>query len=310
MADFSFQAQDGARIAVYQWLPEEDSPIRAAVQIAHGMAEHAARYERFGRALCDAGFAVYANDHRGHGRTAGPLENVGYFADADGWTRVVGDMHQLTGIIRNNHGSLPLFLFGHSMGSLLARSYITRHGDELSGVILSGTPADPGVMGKIGLVVARVVSFFKGRRTPSLLLNGMSFGKFNQPFKPNRTEFDWLSRDEAAVDRYVADPYCGGVFSAGFFVDLLTGINRLSDPADMRRIPRDLPMFFLSGERDPCGGMGGGVRKAADAYKQAGIHDVTLRLYPEARHELLNETNRDEVVQDVVSWLNQRLRTS
>ncbi len=309
MSDFSFFAEDGARIVVYQWLPENDSQIRAAVQIAHGMAEHAARYERFGKALCAAGFAVYANDHRGHGRTAGSPENIGYFADADGWSRVVGDMHQLTGIIRDRHPGKPLFLFGHSMGSLLARSYISLHGDELRGVVLSGTPADPGVIGKIGLVVARLVSFLKGRRTPSRLLNQMSFGKFNRPFKPNRTEFDWLSRDETEVDKYVADPYCGGVFSAAFFVDLLTGVNGLSDPAAVRRIPRDLPLLFISGEQDPCGGGAGGIRKTCETYKAALMRDVTLKLYPLARHELLNETNREEVFADVVAWVNQRLQS-
>ncbi len=304
MADLSFQSGDGARIVYYRWLPEGDSPARAAVQIVHGMAEHAARYARFAGALCHAGLAVYANDHRGHGRTAGALENVGYFADADGWSRVVGDMHALSGIIRSNHPGLPLFLFGHSMGSLLSRSYMARHGDEINGVILCATPADPGIVGRLGLIVARFVSFLKGRRAPSRLLNRMSFGKFNQPFKPNRTEFDWLSCDEAEVDKYVADPYCGGVFSAGFFVDLLSGINSLSDPAAVRRIPKTLPLLFISGERDPCGGMGSGVRKTAVGYEKAGMREVTLKLYPGSRHELLNEINRNEVIQDLLFWLN------
>jgi alpha-beta hydrolase superfamily lysophospholipase len=305
--DFTFGAEDGTPIAVYRWLPDEGSPARAVVQIAHGMAEHAARYARFAEVLCAGGFAVYANDHRGHGRTAGAIEQVGYIADTDGWARVVGDLHRLTGIIREKHAGRPLFLFGHSMGSLLARSYIPLHGSELSGVILSGTPVDPGIMGHVGLAVARLVSFLKGRRTPSPLLNRLSFGKFNRPFKPNRTEFDWLSRDAEEVDRYVADPYCGGVFSAGFFMDLLTGIHALADPEALRRIPRNLPILLLSGDRDPCGGMGAGVRSVAAEYRGAGIADLTFKLYPQARHELLNETNREEVFADILSWMNQRL---
>jgi alpha-beta hydrolase superfamily lysophospholipase len=304
--DVAFQSPDGARIFVYRWLPDDESRIRAAVQIAHGMAEHAARYAGFAEALCAAGFAVYANDHRGHGKTAGVLEQVGYFGD-DGWPRVVADIHQLSRIIRDTHPGLPLFLFGHSMGSLLARSYILEHGAGLKGVVLSGIPADPGLLGKIGLPLARLVALLKGARTPSPFLNRMSFGKFNQPFKPNRTEFDWLSRDEAVVDAYVADPYCGGVFSAGFFVDLLTGMNGLSRRAEMDRIPKDLPILIFSGDMDPCGGMTKGVRPIYDSYKRAGITDLTLRFYSQGRHEMLNETNREEVIGDVVSWLNQHL---
>ena len=307
MGDFAFQAPDGIRVTVYHWLPETGSQTRAVVQIAHGMAEHAARYERFARALCAAGFAVYANDHRGHGRTAGTLENLGYFAGANGWDRVVADMRQLSGIIRERHPGRPLFLFGHSMGSLLARSYITLHGAGLGGVLLSGTPADPGLLGRVGLTAARLVACCKGRRAPSPLLNALSFGKFNQNFKPNRTHFDWLSRDEAEVDLYVADPFCGGVFAAGFFIDLLTGMRRLHDPASLRRIPEDLPLLFLSGGMDPCGGGEGGVRKTCEAYQKAGLRDVAVKIYPQARHELLNEINREEVFADVVAWMNRRV---
>ncbi len=301
----TFKTPDGVDIHYFQWLPDGD--VRAVVQIAHGMAEHAARYERFAQKLCDAGFAVYANDHRGHGQTAGSLENVGYFADHDGWQLVKDDLGQLMGIAKDENPGLPVFLLGHSMGSLLIRDFIFDHGAEIKGAILSGTVGDPGFQGKIGLAVAKMIARFKGRRYPSPLLTKLSFGEFNKPFAPNRTDFDWLSRDEAEVDKYVADPFCGGLFSAGFWVDFLGGLNTLLDPGRVGRIPRDLPILLFSGEQDPCGANTAGVKQVCDSYIKAGLTDVTCKFYEGGRHEMLNEVNREEVYADVISWINGRL---
>lgn len=301
---FTFRTDDGSDIFTYRWLPEAGAPIKAAVQIAHGMAEHAGRYGRFAETLCAAGYAVYANDHRGHGRTAGDLARIGYFADQEGWFKVAGDLMQLTGIIRENHPGVPMFLLGHSMGSFLVRTVITRDAGDLAGVVLSGTGGDPGLLGKAGLVLARAVGAIKGRRHPSRLLNALSFGGFNKPFAPARTDFDWLNRDPAEVDRYIADPLCGGIFSAGFFVDLLEGIAYLHKPENIARIPKDLPICLFSGDADPVGDRTRGVRQVAEAYRRAGIRDVTLRFYQGGRHEMLNETNRREVFEDTIAWLD------
>ena len=260
---FTFNDGTGLEIYVYKWLPDAVEDIKGVFQIAHGMAEHAARYEKFAKVLTDNGYAVFANDHRGHGKTAGNLENIGRSYDGDlkvlideiiqyddktiesqiikenislikngfiknGWDLVVFDMFILTEIMKKEFPDKPIFLFGHSMGSLLSRTYMIKLSEKfkdlISGVILSGTSGDPGLIGDVGMIIAKIIAFLNGREKPSNLLNTMSFGKFNNAFKPNRTEFDWLSRDENEVDRYVADPYCGWVASAGFFIDMLEGL--------------------------------------------------------------------------------------
>jgi alpha-beta hydrolase superfamily lysophospholipase len=304
---FTFRTDDGSDIFTYRWVPDTGAPIKAVVQIAHGMAEHAGRYGRFADALVAAGYAVYANDHRGHGRSAGDPASTGYFADHDGWFKVAGDLAQLTGIIRGNHPGVPIFLLGHSMGSFLVRTVITRDAGDVAGVVLSGTGGDPGLAGKVGLVIARTVAALKGPRHPSRLLNTLSFGGFNKPFAPARTEFDWLSRDGAEVDRYIADPFCGAVFSAGFFVDLLEGIAYIHKPENIARIPKDLPIYLFSGAADPVGGRTRGVRQVADGYRRTGIRDVVVRFYAGGRHEMLNEINRREVFDDAIAWLDAHL---
>lgn len=303
MDQTSLVAADGTTIATYSWLPEGD-PV-AVVQIAHGMAEHAQRYDRFARALTDAGYAVYANDHRGHGATAGDRERLGHFADADGWRLVVSDMVALTDRIESEHPGLPVFLLGHSMGSMLSRSYVIEHGDRVAGLVLSGTGGDPGLLGKVGGVIAALEARVRGKRHRSRLLDKMTFGAFNGNFKPNRTSFDWLSRDHAEVDKYVADPLCGNLHSATFWVDMLGGLASINDATNVRRIRKDLPILLVSGERDPVGGKAAdGVRAVAAQFRAAGVTDVREIFYSEARHEILNETNRDQVTADIVAWLD------
>ena len=300
----TLKATDGVEIFIYTWKPDNKKDVKAVIQIAHGMAEHAARYERFAAALVDAGFAVYADDHRGHGKTAGSLDNAGYFADGDGWQRVVDDLAMITDHMENEYPGVPVFFFGHSMGSMLGRTYLMQHGGRLTGAVLSGTAGDPGLLGKVGVLVAKRECKKKGRRTPSELMAKLSFGKFNNAFKPNRTDFDWLSRDDAEVDKYVADPYCGFVFSAGGWLDMLQGLPPQFKPEGLAKIPKNLPVYFFAGEKDPVGDSGKGVRQVYNLYKKAGIEDVSIKLYKDGRHEMLNETNREEVYRDVIGWLN------
>ena len=280
---------------------------KAVVQIIHGMAEHRARYDEFARHLAGAGYAVYAEDHRGHGETAGTLTQAGHMADSGGWDLVMNDLRVLTAIAQENHPNLPLFLFGHSMGSILARDYMAQHGNTLAGVVLSGANGNPGAMLRVGLFLSRRQVSRKGARYPSSSLNGLTFGSFNRPFRPAATEFDWLSRDAEEVAAYVADPYCGFVCSAAFFHDLFTGTQRIYRPDQPRKVPAELPLFFISGEKDPVGSFGKGVKRSADKYHSSGVRDVAVRLYPEARHELLHELNRSAVYADVVSWLDSHL---
>ena len=297
-------ATDGKDLFTHRWLP--DGEPKAVVQVAHGMAEHSARYARLAEALTDAGYAVYAQDHRGHGRTGG-TDDHGYLADENGWATVVGDLRAVTEYARSEHPDLPVFLLGHSMGSFLARSYVIDDARGLAGLVLSGTGGDPGLLGRVGLGVASTEARLRGRRHTSALMDKLTFGQYNSAFSPNRTDFDWLSRDEAEVDDYVADPMCGATFTSGFFVDLLGALREINDPKKVAAVRRDLPVLLVSGDADPVGDKGKGVRAVAQQYRDAGVEDVTCTLYPQARHEVFNETNRDEVTADIVRWLDAHL---
>lgn len=308
LKNFVFKSQEGTDIFVYNWMPDDNAEVKGIVQISHGMAETAARYERFAEVLTGNGYIVYINDHRGHGKTAGTIENVGYLADKDGFNWLVKDLHQLSGIIKSEHPGLPLFLFGHSMGSFATQRYIMLYGKELKGAILSGSNGKQGIMLKIGAFMAQNEVKKNGRKAKSNKMNAMSFGSFNNAFKPNRTEYDWLSRDKEEVDKYIDDPFCGTVFTCGFFYDFLTGLKELERKDNLSLVPKDLPIFIFSGDKDPVGKSGKGVTRLFNTYKRHGVKDVTCKLYPGGRHEMLNESNRDEVVKDVVDWIDRHIQ--
>lgn len=270
---------------------------RAIVQILHGMAEHIGRYERMARKLNEKGFVVVGRDHRGHGKDA---ERLGYFADKDGWNVILQDAHDLMNETKKAYSHSPYFLLGHSMGSFLAREFALRFSDELDGLILSGT----GYFPKALTVAGKTVASLMPKRKPSKLVDKMAFSGNNKPFEPARTPVDWLSRDEQQVDRYVADPLCGFMFTGKAYADFFGGLAALTDEKRLSNMRNDLPVYFLSGEMDPVGQMGQGVRRVAEAFVQAGMRDVTVKLYPQARHELFNEINKDEVDDDLAAWLD------
>lgn len=279
--------------------------MKGIVQIAHGMAETSDRYERFGNALAEQGYLVYTHDHRGHGKTAGSVENLGYLADKDGFFWLVRDMHHLTVIIRKKYPSLPLFLLGHSMGSFAAQRYGMEYGKELNGLILSGSNGNQGLMLRAGSLIAAMEVRKIGRRTKSERMNKLLFGGFNKIFNPGRTDFDWLTRDEEEVDKYIKDPYCGTVFTSGFYYDFIQGLMVLEKKKNRRKVPKNLPMLIISGDKDPVGKCGKGVRNLYQIYKNTGVEDITLKLYPEARHELLNERNKEQVTDEIITWLKE-----
>lgn len=301
---FTFNTKDGTEIFISKWTMDNASRPKGIIQIAHGMAEHVLRYEGFAKVLTEEGYVVYGNDHRGHGRTAGSTENIGYLADDNGWDLVVEDMHELTNIIKEENPETPIFLFGHSMGSFLSRTYIQRYGNEINGVILSGTGGNNGLLGKVGILVAKGEMKRKGKRTKSKRMDKLSFGSFNKAFSPNRTSFDWLSRDNKEVDKYIEDPLCGEVFTAGFFYDMLRGLKDLNKRENIEKTPKDLPIYIISGDKDPVGKNAKGVLQAYNSYVKVGIEDVEYKFYKGARHEILNETNKEEVYKDVIYWLN------
>jgi alpha-beta hydrolase superfamily lysophospholipase len=302
---FMLATPDGIDVFVNRWLPEGDP--KAVVQISHGLAEHSTRYARFAQRLTDHGYAVYASDHRGHGKTSG---DRGLFAERDGWQSVIDDLHAVTRRAKEEQPGLPVFLLGHSMGSFLARGYAAQHGEELAGLVLTGTAGGAGALGRVGVAVAATQARLRGHAHPSGLMNTLTFGPYNAAFKPVRTDFDWLSRDPDEVDKYVSDPDCGFVLTAGGFVDMLRGLAEVNTDRGMSQVPKDLPVHLASGDQDPVGAQGKGVRQVADQLRRVGVHDVTMTLWPGARHEILNETNRDEVETEIVEWLDAHLPPS
>lgn len=301
---FWLPASNHCSLYVHQWLP--DAPPKAVLLLAHGMAEHASRYQRLGHALSAAGYALYAHDQRGHGRTA-ELGSLGLFASSNGWNSVVNDIGLLTQHIGVQHPGTPLFLMGHSMGSYIVQAYLLHHSASLHGAILSGSNFQPPALYRAACLIARLEAWRQGPLGRSALLEWLSFGAFNKAFKPNRTPFDWLSRDAAEVDAYIADPLCGFRCSNRLWIDLLTGLEQISRPANLAQIDPSLPILVMGGECDPVSG-GKRLKNLAGALHQAGNPNVQLMLYPQARHELLNEINRDAVTADLLHWLDQALR--
>ena len=303
-ATFRFTDPEGYEIFVYRWGPPSGVDAKAVVQIEHGAAEHALRYERVARYLNQNGYIVYADDHRGHWKTAVTMDKAG-ICGPDGWDWMVKDAKQLTEIIKEKHPGLPVFLFGHSMGSLMAQGYIQNWGAELQGVILSGTTG-------ISMVDASVVPMAEqaaqgeAAGQPSELFAGL-FTSVNEPFEPVKTPFDWLSRDEREVQKYVDDPWCGFLFSNGMTYEFIKGMVNLFNPENEARIPKALPVYVIAGEMDPVGA-NDGVRVLVQRYQDdLGLVDVSYRIYPGARHEILNETNRDEVHTDILNWLETKI---
>lgn len=300
---FVFKDDEGVEIHTYKWAPDNTKQIKGVLQIAHGMAETAARYERFAEFITNAGYAVYANDHRGHGKTAKTIENVGYIGQ-DGFNRMIENMKQLNDIIKKEYPNVPLYLMGHSMGSFLSQGYIEKYGDTINGVILSGTAGKQGALLDFGIIIAKLEMKRRGERWQSKLLNKLSFGNYNNSFKPVKTEFDWLSSDEKEVEKYINDPFCGTVFTSSFYYDFLRGLKSIHLRSNMERIPKELPIYIFAGEQDPVGNKCKTIKWLIEEYKKLGIKDIEYKFYKNGRHEMLNEINRDEVMNDILLWFN------
>lgn len=302
---FSFKGRDKTKIIAYAWLPNTDqSKWKGVIQISHGMAEHALRYGRFAETLNDAGYAVYAHDHRGHGKTIAQNGDQGFFADKNGWSLVVNDTFILNQKIKTNHPTLPITLFAHSMGTFISQQYAAEHGDTLAGLILSASIDNAGFLRNIGLIIAKIERLRIGKKGQSKLLNAMSFGDFNKPFKPNRTEFDWLSRDNTEVDKYINDPLCGFIVTTQLWIDLLQGLGVMAQASTRANVPSTLPILLITGGDDPVTQKGKTVDELKLAYEKAGIKNVSAKKYAGGRHESLNETNKDEITADIIAWLD------
>jgi len=296
---FWLTANDHSQLFVNQWLPE--GTLKAVILVSHGMAEHSARYARLAEQLCNQGYGVYALDQRGHGQTA-TNGVLGHYADADGWCKVVGDLASLNQHIGQQHPGVPIVLLGHSMGSYIAQAYLLHHSASLHGAVLSGSNFQPVALYRAARLIARFERWRQGPTGRSALLEWLSFGSFNKAFKPNRTAFDWLSRDPDEVDKYVHDPLCGFRCSNQLWIDMLGGLQQISKASNLAQIDPGLPLLVIGGECDPVS-EGKRLTSLAEALRRAGSQGLELKIYPQARHELFNESNRDEVTADLLTWL-------
>jgi len=307
VSEYFFLSSNGKTlIHVHQWTPV-GREIRGVVQIAHGVAEYAARYTPFAQYLCDHGFVVVANDHLGHGQSVIDGCPMVYLGEQDGWWHMVDDMEELRKRTAKVFAGKPYFLFGHSMGSFLARTHLIRYPGTVDGCVICGTGHQSAVMVSGGKLIADKEIKRLGRKAYSVKADQLAFGAYNKRFGPNRTQFDWLSVNEANVDAYIADPLCGGKTTLGLFRDMLDGIGYITKQSNINKMDKELPVYFIAGDQDPVGDMGKGVQKAHECFKKAGIRDLSIKLYHGLRHEILNETGKQYVYRDVLDWLEARI---
>lgn len=306
--EYSVPSKSGiADVYARMWLPE--GKPKAIMQIAHGMAEHGERYEAFAEYLCEKGFAVLVDDHVGHGKSVKSDDDLGYFGENGGWSAFVEDERALTEIIKNEYPDTPIVFFGHSMGSFIAREYIRRYGtdERIKAAVICGTSGKNPASG-IAVKLAGAIAKAKGSRYRSKFINSIAFGTYNGRIKNARTPFDWLTRDEKIVDEYIADKYCGFLFTAAGYKDLFTVLDTVSGKDWYSEVSNELPLMIVSGEEDPVGAYGKGIKQVYNDLLQSGQKDVTLRLYPEMRHEILNEFGKERVFEDIALWALSKIR--
>lgn len=300
----TLESKTGSSLALY--CVDTKKPAKAVVHINHGMAEHCTRYADFAKMLTDNGYHVVAHDHRGHGKTTALDAPLGTFAKTDGWNTVLADVSAVNSHAKKRFPDLPVVFFGHSMGAIIGLNYCIRHSDTIAAAALWNSGVDGGVLLRLYSFLLAVERMFKGSDVPSQIARKLTFEDWNKKFKPNRTESDWLSRDNAVVDAYIADPLCGFDASNGLWRDLLEGIRAGADDKQLSAIKNDLSMHLLSGGKDPCSDYGKAVQRLEARLKGVGIVDIIHSVYSENRHEALNELNRDEVMHEFVDWLDAR----
>lgn len=301
--DFYYPSKGAGRIHGCRWVPEQE--IRAVMQIVHGIAEHVERYAGFAEFLNSLGVLVVAEDHMGHGKSVQDGK-LGCFQG--GWFAAVEDSYRLMQDTMAAYPGVPYVLFGHSMGSFMARTILCSHPDSgISAAVICGTGWQPAAALPAAIKLVEGVCKKNGEQTPSPVLENLMFGTYNKRVEHPRTKCDWLTRDTKVVDAYMADPLCGFTPAAGLVRDMLKGISYIENPANLSAMDKDLPVLFIAGGDDPVGAYGKGVHKAAQAFEQAGMKTVTTRIYPLGRHEILNEINKEDVYQDVAKWLKGKI---
>jgi len=304
--EFTFPSTDGrTKIHAIEWIPEME--VKAVLQICHGMVEYIDRYHEFAAYLADRGIYVTGHDHLGHGQSVCNAGEYGYFPQPDGNKLVIGDIHRLRTITKEKYPDVPYFMLGHSMGSFLLRQYLTMHAKGLSGAVIMGTGHQPLLILQAGQLVCRLTAAVKGWKYRSQFVNALSFGSFNKKFEPAETPKDWVTSYKPIRDIYVKDPLTSFTFTVGGYYQMFEGMKVLDRKGSVEKIRKDLPVFFVAGQDDPVGDFGKGVQRIYEKYKQAGIKDVSIKLYKDDRHEILNETDREQVYEDLYEWFVNRI---
>lgn len=294
----------GAELALRSTLPK--GKPHAIVHINHGMAEHAARYRRFAEFLAGRGYAVLAHDHRGHGATTAPDAPFGSFGGRGGFAKVIEDVHAVNRHIRENHAGVPIVVFGHSMGAIIAFNYVLDRHESVAGAAIWNVSFNTGALFSIGRLLLTAERAFKGSDVPSTLADKLTFQAWNKQYTPNRTDFDWLSRDHAEVDKYIEDPLCGFTVSNGMWLAVLDAISAAADDGRLADLPCTLPFNLVAGGHDPVSEKGEAILALGRCLQQAGFSDVATTIYPESRHECLNDLDRDKVMAEFAGWLDER----
>ena len=305
--DFYFDSRDGEhKIHAVKWIPDAQKPA-CILQVVHGMAEYIDRYDDFARFLADRGILVVGDDHLGHGRSVTPGEPYGYFCREDAPTVLVRDEHRLKKMMQEQYAGVPYIILGHSMGSFITRNYLLKYGAGIDGAIIMGTGMQPKPVLMCALALAAVQRMIFGADHVGKLIDKLAFGAYGKRIKSPKTSFDWLSRNEDNVRKYVKDPLCGFTFTVNGFQTLFTLIYNLHDREKLSKMPKNLPVFFLSGADDPVGDYGGSVELVCRSFEEIGMENVQMKLYPKDRHEILNEVDKEDVYGDIYRWILQRV---
>lgn len=304
--EFYFKSSDGInKVHAVEWSPE-DGKIRGVLHIVHGMAEKVERYDDFARFMVDKGFLVVGDDHLGHGKTAASDKDFGYIAKENGAHLLVRDEHRLKKHIQESHPEVPYIFLGHSMGSYITRRYISVYGKGVDAAIIVGTGFQTRFETGVALAIASVYRRLRGDRYRSSLMTELAFGKYSDHIDNPRTESDWMCRDDKVVDAFKNDPLCDFVFTVNGYRTLFSLVREDCDPKTAAKVPKELPIYICSGAEDPVGQYGKGVMRTYDQYRDAGIRDLRVKIYPEMRHEIINEIGKEEVYQDILGWIEER----
>lgn len=305
--EFTFDSRDGqSKIHAVRWVPE--GKVICILQIVHGMAEYIERYEEMAQYFAEKGILVTGDDHLGHGKSVAQGGTYGYFCDQDPATVVVRDVHRLKKMTQEDYPGVPYIILGHSMGSFITRNYLFRYGSGIQGAIICGTGSQPQALVRFSKALASLQCLVLGQKHVAKMIDRLAFGNYNQKIADPKTDFDWLCRNEKVVDAYLKDPLCGFTFTANGFRTLFTLLERLNKTENLQKMPKALPVFFIAGDKDPVGNYAEGVKKAYENFEKIGMERLALKLYPEDRHELLNELDREQVYEDIYPWIIERVK--